>query len=65
MAAPRPGILALILVLVGIAGTVLPGVPGPILVFAGIVVAAGARTPGPISVKPGTARTRTHFAGLG
>jgi uncharacterized protein len=33
-------ILALVLILVGIAGTVLPGVPGPILVFAGIVVAA-------------------------
>jgi uncharacterized protein len=33
-------ILALVLILVGIAGTVLPGVPGPILVFAGILVAA-------------------------
>jgi uncharacterized protein len=35
-------ILALILVLVGVAGTILPGVPGPVLVFAGIVVAAWA-----------------------
>jgi uncharacterized protein len=35
-------ILALVLVLVGIAGTILPGVPGPVLVFAGIVVAAWA-----------------------
>jgi uncharacterized protein len=35
-------ILALVLVLVGIAGTVLPGVPGPVLVFLGIVAAAWA-----------------------
>jgi uncharacterized protein len=35
-------ILALVLVLVGIAGTILTGVPGHVLVFAGIVVAAWA-----------------------
>jgi uncharacterized protein len=35
-------ILALLLVLLGLAGTVLPGLPGPILVFAGIVMAAWA-----------------------
>ena len=34
--------IAVLLVLVGIAGAVLPNVPGPILVFAGLVLAAWA-----------------------
>ena len=33
-------LLALILVIVGIVGTVVPGLPGPILVFAGVLLAA-------------------------
>ncbi len=33
-------ILALILVVAGVVGTVMPGLPGPILVFAGVLVAA-------------------------
>jgi uncharacterized protein len=35
-------ILAIVLVLVGLAGAVLPGLPGPVLVFAGILTAAWA-----------------------
>lgn len=35
-------LLAILLVLAGIAGTVLPALPGPILVFAGLVVGAWA-----------------------
>ena len=35
-------LLALVLVLVGIVGTVVPGLPGPILVFAGVLLAAWA-----------------------
>lgn len=35
-------LLAAVLVIVGIAGTVLPGLPGPILVFAGVLLAAWA-----------------------
>jgi uncharacterized protein YqgC (DUF456 family) len=33
-------ILAAVLVIVGLAGIVIPGVPGPILIFAGLVIAA-------------------------
>jgi uncharacterized protein len=35
-------VLAVVLVVVGLAGTVLPGVPGPLLVFAGLLLAAWA-----------------------
>jgi uncharacterized protein YqgC (DUF456 family) len=35
-------ILAAVLVIVGLAGIVIPGVPGPILIFAGLAVAAWA-----------------------
>jgi hypothetical protein len=35
-------LLALVLVITGVVGTVLPGLPGPILVFAGVFVAAWA-----------------------
>jgi uncharacterized protein len=40
--APLLWILALVLIAVGIAGTVLPALPGPVLVFAGIVAGAWA-----------------------
>jgi uncharacterized protein YqgC (DUF456 family) len=33
-------ILAIVLIVVGVAGTVLPALPGPILVFAGVALAA-------------------------
>jgi len=39
---PLIWVLAIVLVLVGIAGTILPALPGPILVFAGLLVAAWA-----------------------
>ena len=35
-------LLAIVLIVVGIAGTVLPALPGPVLVFAGVLVAAWA-----------------------
>lgn len=35
-------ILAVILIVVGVAGTILPGLPGPVLVFAGLLCAAWA-----------------------
>ena len=35
-------LLALLLVVVGVVGTVMPGLPGPILVFAGVVLGAWA-----------------------
>jgi uncharacterized protein len=35
-------VLAVVLVVVGVAGTVLPGVPGPLLVFGGLLLAAWA-----------------------
>ena len=37
-----PWVLALVLIGVGLAGTILPALPGPILVFAGVLVAAWA-----------------------
>jgi uncharacterized protein len=33
-------LLAIVLVIVGLAGIVVPGLPGPILIFAGLVLAA-------------------------
>jgi uncharacterized protein len=35
-------VLAFVLIVVGVAGTVLPGVPGPLLVFGGLLLAAWA-----------------------